>query len=484
MAEQNVTYLSSLTSSSDSISIIAGTDYSIADFRGAYSDNLSSLGNGSSVYLKKLKYIGDIKEDNTPISIYNEINGDTEPSRDEINLIVLDAVADFMIIDNEVQNLAKKYSSILRNTQEKLDNFEGIIQGEYDRLRDLQLLKLSYENIDNVIVLTENDFNGDFNYDSGNKAISAKSTITKEPIYIVDIDGNGYEGNTFAYDTEKDVFVEDFYGKTSRAALKDNNMLTSYEYSRICGNTADEQNPNINADNINAKCTILIQTAQTIDSIKIDSDNKDLAITQISTSADEGKTYTSQLNSVHNIGNILAVPSTRFVRLELESSYVDTKYAVAVQHIVNGESGVKIYDDARRKVIRINQITGLRNTYENDGTTVIKTDNLIADGKAIKTIAIYANSYVPDSYPAIKSSNESYIIYTLTINGKEYNVIPINSNASGIKIISYRDMTYANNSISYLSEKIKSAYLTIKIKALDGYGSPQVSNVKICTGVD
>ena len=81
-------------------------------------------------------------------------------------------------------------------------------------------------------------------------------------------------------------------------------------------------------------------------------------------------------------------------------------------------------------------------------------------------------------------TNESYIIYTLTINGKEYTVTPINSSDKGIKIISYRDMTYASDSVSYISEKIKSAYLTIKIKALDGYGSPQVSNIKICTGVE
>ena len=483
MAESNITYLSAITSPDDSVAFISGTDYSISDFRDAYIDNLSSMGNGSVVYKKKINYICNIKNDCTPISEYDEINGDTEPNRDKINLIITDAISDFMIIDNEIQSMAKKYSNIIRNTKSKIDNLSSIIYGEYYRLKDLQLLKSSYENIDNITILSDKDFNGDFNYDEKSNSISAKSVPAKEPIYIIDIDGNGYEGNTFAYDTNKKAFVDEYYGKISRSSINDESLSTYYEYSRICGKTPDEQNSNINVDNINAKCTILIQTVQTIDSIKINSDNEKLGITQISTSVDDGKTYTDQLKSTNKIQNAIGLPSTKYIKIQLESDYIDTEYAVAVDHIVNGEKGIKIYDDAYRKVIRINQITAFRNTYDNNGITTVKTDNLVADNKSIKTIAIYADSYVPDSYPAA-NTNESYIIYTLTINGKEYIVTPINSSDKGIKIISYRDMTYASDSVSYLSEKIKSAYLTIKIKALDGYGSPQVSNIKICTGVE
>ena len=79
-----------------------------------------------------------------------------------------------------------------------------------------------------------------------------KSVPTKEPIYIIDIDGNGYEGNTFAYDTNKKAFVDEYYGKISRSSINDESLSTYYEYSRICGKTPDEQNSNINVDNINA----------------------------------------------------------------------------------------------------------------------------------------------------------------------------------------------------------------------------------------
>ena len=116
MAESNITYLSAITSPDDSVAFISGTDYSISDFRDAYIDNLSSMGNGSVVYKKKINYICNIKNDCTPISEYDEINGDTEPNRDKINLIITDAISDSMIIDNEIQSIAKKYSNIIRNT--------------------------------------------------------------------------------------------------------------------------------------------------------------------------------------------------------------------------------------------------------------------------------------------------------------------------------------------------------------------------------
>lgn len=55
MADSNVTYLSTITSSDDTVMFISGTDYSISDFRDAYIDNLSSMGDGSVVYKKKNK---------------------------------------------------------------------------------------------------------------------------------------------------------------------------------------------------------------------------------------------------------------------------------------------------------------------------------------------------------------------------------------------------------------------------------------------
>ena len=117
----------------------------------------------------------------------------------------------------------------LRNTKSKIDNLSSIIYGENYRLKDLQLLKSSYENIDNITILSDKDFNGDFNYDEKSNSISAKSVPTKEPIYIIDIDGNGYEGNTFAYDTNKKAFVDEYYGKISRSSINDESLSTYYE---------------------------------------------------------------------------------------------------------------------------------------------------------------------------------------------------------------------------------------------------------------
>lgn len=485
MADTFTTNINDITdttvSTATELIVVSETNYTPTDYREAYIEQLLSADEKSEAYDTKINYISDNNE-TTPISIYDEVHGDKEPDRSEINLMVLDSIADFMIVDNAARNLASAYSSLIYNTHNSFNNYESIIKSEYERIKDLNLLCSAYNNLDNVIQLTSSYFSGSFNYDSSNNTFSAYSTIVQEPVYIIDIQGNGYEGNTFAYDTEKKAFADDLYGEMSRTALNDGNLLTSYEYSRICAQTADTQNKNINVDNINAKCSVYIQTVQNIDSIKINGNSK-TQITDVLTSNDEGGTYTSTISStLPKVNTMLGLPNAKYIKLDFESSNIDTKYAVAVDSIVNGENGIKIYNDAQRKVISLNQISAYRNTYSNNGLTTIKTDNLISSDKPLKAIGIYADVYVPDCYPKTAGTDTSYIIFTLTINGKAYQVLPLNSNDKGIKLISYRDNTYANSFISYLSETIKTATLTVQIQALDGYGSPQVSNLKLCTG--
>ena len=485
MADTLTTNINDITnvtvSTATELSVVSESGYTPIDYREAYVEQLLTSDKESEAYNTKISYI-DNNDETTPISTYNEVHGDKEPNRDEINLMVLDSVPDFMIIDNAAKNLASAYSSLIYNTHKSFDNYESIIKGEYERIKDLNLLCSAYDNLDNIIQLTSSYFSGSFNYDSSNNTFSAYSTIVQEPVYIVDIQGNGYEGNTFAYDIEKKAFVDDLYGEISRAALNDGNLLTSYEYSRICAQSADTQNKNINVDNINAKCSIYVQTVQNIDSIKINGNSK-TQITDVLTSNDNGGTYTSTISdTLPGINTMLGLPNAKYIKLDFESDNIDTKYAVAADSIVNGEKGIKVYDDAQRKVISLSQIFAYRNTYDNDGLTTIKTDNLVSSDKPLKAIGIYADVYVPDCYPKTSGTDNSYVIFTLTINGKAYQVLPLNSNDKGIKLISYRDNTYANSFISYLSETIKTATLTVQIQALDGYGSPQVSNLKLCTG--
>ena len=138
------------------------------------------------------------------------------------------------------------------------------------------------------------------------------------------------------------------------------------------------------------------------------------------------------------------------------------------------EKGVK---DALGEDNIIPEIEDIFNNYE-EGSSIFSTGDLIYDNEK-KSIGIFATEYIPDTFP----SGKDYIKYYLTINGEQYRVYPINSNENGIKIISFNNYnTYSPDSLSYISETIKSASLQIEITPYSGYGSPYISNLKICYG--
>lgn len=72
--------------------------------------------------------------------------------------------------------------------------------------------------------------------------------------------------------------------------------------------------------------------------------------------------------------------------------------------------------------------------------------------------------------------------YILTVNGVDYDVVPINSHKSGIKVIRYTNYSITDDYVQHVSEPIKSAKLTVKINTPDLSYSPYVSDIKICIG--
>ena len=81
------------------------------------------------------------------------------------------------------------------------------------------------------------------------------------------------------------------------------------------------------------------------------------------------------------------------------------------------------------------------------------------------------------------SNNKDFITYKLTVNEKEYDVVPINSNKKGVKVIRFGASPLNNEYEKNISETIKQASLKIEIKACDsGSSTPFLSNLKICLG--
>jgi hypothetical protein len=145
----------------------------------------------------------------------------------------------------------------------------------------------------------------------------------------------------------------------------------------------------------------------------------------------------------------------------------------------DAESLIKL-ETARRHVIRVNNLMGFSNTY--DESASLSTEELLTGN--VSCIGIFANEYIPQTFPSNASNYgyEPYIVYVLTINGKDYEVVPINSHKAGTKIIRYSNYSIADNYTYHVGEPIKSAKLTVKINTPDPSYSPYVSNIKVCIG--
>ena len=68
------------------------------------------------------------------------------------------------------------------------------------------------------------------------------------------------------------------------------------------------------------------------------------------------------------------------------------------------------------------------------------------------------------------------------MNGNEYDVVPLNSNKKGIKIIRFGASSLNDSYAKSINETIKSASLKITIDTPDSCTTPFLSNLKVCLG--
>lgn len=127
----------------------------------------------------------------------------------------------------------------------------------------------------------------------------------------------------------------------------------------------------------------------------------------------------------------------------------------------------------KRHVIKINDVSLYRNTYVSK--TIIKTKNLI--DKKTKSIAIFANEYIPDG-----SKITNPIKYVMTVNGQEIEMVPINQDRNGVKIIKMSESEEISNYTHHMNDTIISAYLTITMNTNNEDFTPFISNLKILKG--
>lgn len=146
-----------------------------------------------------------------------------ESGNDKINTALQDGFIDIVTLDNNMKNLANKIDDLFNRSISRLDTVADIITAEKERLQDITMLCNDKTDYDNAIPLTDKDFTGDFTFE--NNAFHAKdSKSIKVNAAIIEVTGNGYEGNKYVL--QNNDYLEKILSTDRRRAVTDNNIST------------------------------------------------------------------------------------------------------------------------------------------------------------------------------------------------------------------------------------------------------------------
>lgn len=418
----------------------------------------------------------------TPIDIHPQ----SEIESSEINNIFSDISKDLTYINDDINNTTANLGELLKSTKTKFSQIKQILNSEKERLEDINILCNKYTDFSNIIQV--NDKNCEHTLDFKSNCFSLQPNDIK-PIRpeIIDISGNGYEGNDYVYKNNK--FLKDSNPTSNRSFITDNTINSFYEYSRI---TAEKQEveifPLVNFDSIYAKCIITLKSDHLFNILELKSEQKDLIVESIYISND-GFNYRKAGSNNIKINDreerfkndqyiygtgLLTFDDCKFLKLTLKSNS-NTDDSIAFKKKVaykNTEETVEL-KTGKRSVIKINDIKVSYNKFK----TIGSLQKNITITEPTTSIALFANEYAKDSLDL-----RSNIKYTLTINGSDYDIIPINSNSNGKKIIRTTSSSILVEYVHYLNETIKNASLNISIKTPNINTTPYVSDVKILIG--
>ena len=411
----------------------------------------------------------------------------------------------FESINNDLNNLdymltyvGTSVNDLLTNTVNRLNEIKKSIIAEKERYQDIQMLCNKYTDFDNVKALTDVKFTGNGKIKDGIFQATEKS-IKKNTLNIIDIFGNGYEGNRYVYNNYE--YQQDVYDTSIRANMIDNKISTYYEYSRITvQNVQTEEIPYFNKDNEYARCTITFKASDRVNYIDISTEDIGIMVTNISCSLDgvqyediklpEKLSINNKLDSYNNYGyvygsGLIAVPNCLYFKLTLQATSNKGDVIAYEKTLIENEEEVVqdnstpitttntvTINSARRSAIKLNDISVYNKKYNTK--TIMKSEELITSPSY--SIGFFANVYIPESLSQDKS-----VKFMLTVNGIDYDVIPMNSHSNGTKIIRFSGGKSNTAYTELINEKITSAYLTIIMQGTSEL-TPFVNNIKILTG--
>lgn len=423
----------------------------------------------------------------TPMNIHPE----GEPAIKDMNIAVMDIGLDLTILDKEIAASGKAFASLMDDMKLRLDAVDQQLLIEEERLKDINILCGDYTEFDKVMTLTDADFEGQFSTEKNTTFMAYASDLKAIDIQIMQVRGNGYEGNAYVYTGDK--FLKDIIDTSKQEFINDASIITAYEYSRLTADSNETSyTPEVNFDKEDAECGIVIGAAEHFNTVKVVSDFANVIVKDVLISADDGSTFTSALTEQILINSqdakyesgayaygsgLICFPATKYLKIIFRSNGVTTD-KIAFKNIdttdaANPKETIVSIDSAKRHIVRINNIEARAGKFIKNTTLV--TGELITS--SVDSIAIFANEYIPEHFPSA-----IYFKYILNINGVDHEVVPINSQKAGIKIVKTSDYSLADTTIKHIDESIKSASLTVVIDIPNDAETPYLSNVKICFG--
>ncbi len=430
-----------------------------------------------------------------------------EGGRDsKINESIDDIKTDLETINSTIKDTGNAVNDLLTSTVNRFNEIKKIIMAEKERYQDVQMLCNKFTDFDNVKSLEDVKFYGQYSEIDGAYCAYQKKTNRIE-IKITDVFGNGYEGNEHVYNNYQ--YQKTIYDTSIRENITDSKISTYYEYSRLSVQDINKILPTIfNRDSLYAKCTISFEASDIINFVNIETEDTGIYITNIQTSLDGIKYKTMPIKNKIAINNklesykqygyvygtgLLELPLCKYFKITFETdrnkadviaydemvhysevqgpnmfsydAFFDPEFDVVSKII----PVATVVDTAKRSVIKLNNITAYKKIYE--ASTKMQSEELINGD--VYSISLFANVYCP--------SNMCSVTFTLIVNGDEYEIVPINSEENGIKVLRFSGGR--NNTIytEQLTEKIKSAHLLIVFNN-PADATPIINNLKILLG--
>lgn len=372
----------------------------------------------------------------------------------EYNTMIAELANDLSALHYEIEKSGNQLKELSDSITLRLQQVEANLLEEKMVRNHMHMLCNAYENFDDMIIIDNFKQNQTCSYLNGSYRAGILFS-EKVPYDIVEINGNGTAGNAYVLNL-KDEFIETSINSYLPQAMRDEDKQTYYDYQRlIIGKSDTYFVPEMYQDNIPARCDILLKASKEVQNCSIYGNSFLLNGLYFS---NNGLSFSNALvnpillnQNQQTISNsFLTFPSGNYLKLSIESvgstqeqiGFIGYEKDKASNSTTGTQRLFKL-TSGKRQLIRINELS-----LENYGymeKSYFKTSNLLP--YPVQAVAFYADIY----YPEHATDKSEYVQFQLFINNVPFDVLPINSNENGTKIIA--------TSVFDLGEKYSGKYI-------------------------